>query len=71
MEREGVAARITALCGTIRPLRQGEIVYSRTEAVRREAAALLLAGGEQAPRLTVDPREPRHGEVITEVEVEA
>jgi hypothetical protein len=33
----------------------------------READRLLAQGGEQAPPLQVDPRQPRHGAVVAEV----
>jgi chromosome segregation ATPase len=68
LERARVEQALTSLVARIRPTRPGDIAHSRAEGVRREVAALLLAGGEQPPKLRVDPRQPRHGEAIAEAE---
>jgi hypothetical protein len=65
-ERQAVESRVTALCAMIRPARPGDIVRTRSEAVVREAGRLLSGGGEAAPLVAVDPRQPRHGAKIAE-----
>jgi hypothetical protein len=54
----------------VRIPRPGDIQRTMAEDVRRAAADLLMAGGEQAPKLRVDPRKPRHPEAIAEAEAE-
>jgi hypothetical protein len=68
LERQLVEQRLTALVGMVRIPRPGDISRTVAEDVRRAAADLLLAGGEQAPKLRVDPRKPRHPEAVAEVE---
>jgi hypothetical protein len=70
-ERARVEQRVTSLCAIIRHPRPGDIVYTRAAAVAREAERLLAEGGEAAPLPRVDPREPRHGEMIGEVDPDA
>jgi hypothetical protein len=72
LQRMACEQRLTSLVTTIRIARPGEIALTRAEGVRRAAVALLMAGGEQGPKLKVDPRQPRHGEVMPKaLEVEA
>jgi chromosome segregation ATPase len=59
-EREAVAARIGGLASMVGSLRPGDVTYSRAEAVAREATRFVQVGGEAAPQLRHDPREPRH-----------
>jgi hypothetical protein len=66
-DRMLVEGRLTALCALVRIPRPGDVHRTRAEAVVREAERLLQQGGEQAPTLHVDPREPRHGATIAEV----
>jgi hypothetical protein len=67
-ERQAVEARVSALTAMVRNPRPGDVARTRAEAVVREANRLLEEGGEQSPRLVVDPRAPRHGETIAEAE---
>jgi hypothetical protein len=60
-ERMLVESRVTALCALIRTPRPGDVVPTRAEQAVREATRLLQTGGENAPLLHADPRQPRHG----------
>lgn len=62
-ERARVEQAITALAAMVRPPRVGDISRTRAEKLYGAASELLHGGGEDAPRLLVDPRAPRHGSV--------
>jgi hypothetical protein len=68
LERQLVEQRLTSVVGMVRIPRPGDIQRTMAEGVRRAAGDLLMAGGEQAPKLRVDPRQPRHPEAIAEAE---
>jgi hypothetical protein len=57
--RERVAGRLIALCSVVGRSHPGDVEFSRAEAVVREAGRLLGGGGEAAPILRRDPRQPR------------
>jgi hypothetical protein len=58
--RMEVDRQITVLAGQVRPVRPGDVRPTRAEEAVAAAAKLLQQGGEQAPTLVTDPREPRH-----------
>jgi hypothetical protein len=60
--RMAVERRLSWLVGWVRPARVGDIAATKAEPLVREAGRFLERGGEVAPRLASDPREPRHGE---------
>jgi hypothetical protein len=62
--RQAVEQRVFALAGVVRTPRPGDVARTRAEAVAREAEALLQRGGEEAPALVTDPRQPRHGQAV-------
>ena len=59
--REDVARRMSALASAIHPVSPGDVAFSRAEAAARAADALLTSGGEAAPALRHDPRQPVGG----------
>jgi hypothetical protein len=65
--RQGVEQRVFALAGVVRNPRPGDVTRTRAEAVAREAGALLQRGGEDAPTLLADPRQPRHASVTVDL----
>jgi hypothetical protein len=62
--RQAVERRVFALAGVVRNPRPGDVRRSRADAVAREAGALLQRGGEDAPTLLSDPRQPRSGQAV-------
>jgi chromosome segregation ATPase len=62
-----VAQEIIGLASSVAALRPGDVSRTKSEAVVREANALIMAGGEQGPRLKFDPREPRHSQIPAQV----
>lgn len=66
--REHVASRANALASVIRPVRPGDVAWSKVEGVTREAEAVLLGGGEAAPATRHDPRVPRAGKAVGDFE---
>jgi galactokinase len=61
-ERERVAQELSALVTTAGiQVRPGDISRSRAEGLARAASELVVAGGEEPPRLTRDPRVPLAG----------
>jgi hypothetical protein len=69
--RMAVEQRVSSICAMVRLPRPGDIVYTRAAAVAREAERLLAEGGEAPPTPRNDPREPRHGEAIAELDPDA
>jgi hypothetical protein len=61
--RSDVERRTFELIAMLRRANPGDVERTRAEAVVREAHRLLEGGGEQAPVVLVDPREPRHAPV--------
>jgi chromosome segregation ATPase len=61
-EREQIALELGQLCvlagGRVRP---GDVTFSRAGELTTAASALIMAGGEEPPRLRRDPRQPVHG----------
>jgi hypothetical protein len=60
-KREAVAGEISHLAAMTGRVLPGDVSRSRAEALAKEAAALVQAGGEEPPVLKRDPRQPRHG----------
>jgi hypothetical protein len=56
-ERSEVERAIFALTALVTRTEPGDVTRSRAEALRREAEALLMAGGEAPPRLSDVARE--------------
>lgn len=61
---------MTTLAAMVRAPQLGDVARTRAEAVAAAASALLMAGGEQAPLLRNDPRQPQHDEPAAEAELE-
>ena len=63
-EREAVATRTNALISAIRSVKPGEVMWPRpsVEQAVRYAATALDEGGERAPLMASDPREPAQAE---------
>lgn len=61
--RERLAEHASALASIIHRVRPGDITRTRpkVEAAVRAASDALDAGGERAPLIEHDPRQPRHG----------
>lgn len=59
--REAIAAEISQLASMVGAVQPGDVSRSRSEAIARAAADLLRTGGETAPTLDRDPREPKYG----------
>jgi hypothetical protein len=71
-ERQAVDQRVTSLAAMIgRTMRPGDVLRSRAGEAARAAERLLATGGERPPRLTVDPRRPRHSQAVAEAEPDA
>jgi hypothetical protein len=61
-ERERIAHELSALVTSAGiQVRPGDISRSRAEGLARAASDLVMAGGEEPPRLTRDPRVPLGG----------
>lgn len=69
-ERQVIDGRVTTLAAMVRAPQLGDVARTRAEAVAAAASALLMAGGEQAPLLRNDPRQPQHDEPAAEAELE-
>jgi len=63
-----IEERLTSLLSMVRVPRVGDVTRTKAESVVGEANRLLDSGGEQAPVMRVDPRAPRHGQSVAEVE---
>ena len=59
-ELRACADRIAALAVVCGPVRPGDVSFSRAEQFVHAASDLLIAGGEQGPKLRHDPRRPHH-----------
>jgi hypothetical protein len=62
-----IERQLIGLASALAPMRPGDVSRSKSEAIVREAQALLMAGGEQPPRLLHRPGQPRHGQVAERV----
>jgi hypothetical protein len=60
-ERERIATEISSLAPMVGRVHPGDVSRSKAEALVRSAGDLVMAGGEEPPRLKRDPREPRSG----------
>jgi hypothetical protein len=60
-DRERAASEIAGLAAMVGRTHSTDITRSRAEALARAAGDLVDAGGEVAPKLVRDPREPRSG----------
>ena len=69
-ERQLVEGRVIGLTGMIRQPQLGDVGRTRAEAVAAAASTLLRVGGEQAPILRNDPRQPESVEPPVEAEPE-
>ena len=69
-ERQVIDGRVTTLASMVRQPQLGDVARTRGEAVAAAASALLQAGGEQAPLLRDDPRQPQQDEPPAEAEAE-
>lgn len=66
--REANAYQIAEVCSAAGArLRAGDVTRSKAEQLVAAAGKLLDGGGEQAPRLRRDPREPIHGKIVEAV----
>jgi flagellar biosynthesis chaperone FliJ len=66
-QRERVAQELSALVTSAGiMIRPGDVSRSRAEQLARAASELVMAGGEEPPRLTRDPRVPRAGAPMPE-----
>jgi hypothetical protein len=63
-----VEQRLTSLLSMVRIPRVGDVTRTKADGVVAEANRLLESGGEQAPVMRVDPRAPRHGQAVADVE---
>jgi hypothetical protein len=61
---------VTTLSAMVRAPQLGDVGRTRAEAVAAAASALLQAGGEQAPLLRDDPRQPASVERPAEAEAD-
>jgi hypothetical protein len=69
-ERMIVEGRLLTLAAMVRAPQLGDVARTRAEAVAAAASTLLQVGGEQAPLLRNDPRQPESVEPPAEVEPE-
>lgn len=69
-ERQLIDGRVTTLASMVRAPELGAVGRTHAEAVAAAASALLQAGGEQAPLLRNDPREPQPDEPPAQAEPE-
>jgi hypothetical protein len=69
-ERMLVEGRVTTLTAMVRAPGLGDVARTHAEAVAAAASTLLQSGGEQAPLLRDDPRQPQPDEPHAEVEAE-
>ena len=69
-ERQIIDGRVTMLAAMVRVPEVGAVARTQAEAVAAAATALLQAGGEQAPLLRDDPRQPQQDEPPAETEPE-
>lgn len=69
-ERQVIDGRVTNLAAMVRQPQLGDVARTHAEAVAAAASALLQAGGEQAPLLRNDPRQPQQDEPPAEAEPE-
>jgi hypothetical protein len=60
-EREAIAGQIATLVSSVARVHPGDVAFTRAEQAVRAASALIESGGEVAPVLQRDPRQPRHG----------
>jgi chromosome segregation ATPase len=60
-ERERIAGEISTLVSSVARIHPADVAYSRAEQVVRAASELIDQGGEVAPVLRRDPRQPRSG----------
>lgn len=61
LERERIAGAISTLVSSVARIHPGDVSYTLAEQAVRAATELIESGGEAAPVLRRDPREPRHG----------
>jgi chromosome segregation ATPase len=61
-EREAIAQRISSLSSMVGRVQPGDVTRTACEEVANAAQRLLQRGGEAAPELLRDPRQPEHGE---------
>jgi len=60
-EWAAVSQEISTLLSLVGPVRPGDVSFTRSEALAREASRLVQQGGEQAPVLRHSPGVPQHG----------